>query len=321
MPSFRIRRRWLGLTVLLCPLVLIIVVSCSRKGARDGAVANAKMGMAVSAPVAEQDFAGRGAVAGAAPPALQQVVATSANFASNQSKPSSPASPASPSMIIRNGTVVIEVDSVQRSIDAVRKVAASVGGYIGNVEMSTGENQVHSATLEMKVPAPRFDDALAGVRPIGKVESSSASAEDVGEEFVDVSARIANGKRLEERLVRLLETRTGKLTDVLQIERELARVREEIERQEGRIRYLSAHIATSTISVTVHEKPPLVATTPGTNPMTEAVKAMWRNMVGMVAFGIQMLGVVIPPAILAALAWLVVRRLRRRGTLNPQPSV
>src|SRR6478735_7637593 len=109
MPSFRIRRRWLALTVLLCPLVLIAVVACNQaKESHDSAVASAKMGMAVSAPVAERDFSGRGAVAGAAPPALQQVVATSANFASNQSKPSSPASP---SMIIRNGTVVIEVDS------------------------------------------------------------------------------------------------------------------------------------------------------------------------------------------------------------------
>jgi hypothetical protein len=172
---------------------------------------------------------------------------------------------------------------------------------------------VHSATLEMKVPAARFDDAMTGVRPIGEVERSSASAEDVGEEFVDVSARIANGKRLEERLVKLLDTRTGKLADVLSIERELARVREEIERYEGRIRYLSSRIATSTISVTVHEKPPIVAETPGNNPIRLAFIGMWRNMVGVVAFAIEGLGVLLPPLALALIGVLIWRRTRRRS--------
>src|SRR5438552_2755585 len=91
---------------------------------------------------------------------------------------------------------------------------------------------------EREAPSARFDDAVLGVKPLGKVESSSASAMDVGEEFVDVNARIANSKRLEARLVTLLSTRTGKLEDVLAVERELARVREEIERSETRVRYL-----------------------------------------------------------------------------------
>ena len=71
------------------------------------------------------------------------------------------------------------------------------------------------------------------------------TAEDVGEEFVDVSARMENARRLEQRLVTLLASRTGKLSDVLAVERELARVREDIERYEGRLRYLRAHAATS----------------------------------------------------------------------------
>lgn len=252
---------------------------------------------------------------------LESVVATAASAAPPIVPVSRPQVPGSSTLLIRNGDVSIQVDSVQRSIDAVRALAASLGGYVGNVSMMTGEHQVHSATLEMKVPAARFDDAMAGVKPLGEVERSNASAEDVGEEFVDVSARVANGKRLEQRLVTLLETRTGKLVDVLAIERELARVREEIERQEGRIRYLSARIAMSTIMVTVHEKAPLVATTPGTNAIRTAVIGMWRNMVHVVAFGIEFLGVLIPPAILAGLLWIFWRRSRRRPPESLQPSV
>ncbi|MBK8248032.1 MAG: DUF4349 domain-containing protein [Gemmatimonadetes bacterium] len=206
-------------------------------------------------------------------------------------------------MIIRNGNVMIEVDSLELAIDAVRTLAATLGGYVGNVSTSTGEYAVRSATIEVKVPSARFDDALGGVAPLGKVEQSNTTAEDVGEEFVDVTARVANAKRLEERIVNLLATRAGKLEDVLAVERELARVREEIERYEGRLRFLRTRVAISTLSVTVHEKAPLVSPNPGTNVIAEAFRDMWRNFVGLVAWVISSLGVVIPVAIALALAW------------------
>lgn len=208
-----------------------------------------------------------------------------------------------PNMIIRNGNVMIEVDSLELAIDAVRTLAATLGGYVGNVSTSTGEYAVRSATIEVKVPSARFDDALGGVAPLGKVEQSNTTAEDVGEEFVDVTARVANAKRLEERIVNLLATRAGKLEDVLAVERELARVREEIERYEGRLRFLRTRVAISTLSVTVHEKAPLVSPNPGTNVIAEAFRDMWRNFVGLVAWVISSLGVVIPVAIALALAW------------------
>ncbi|HMC56983.1 MAG TPA: DUF4349 domain-containing protein [Gemmatimonadaceae bacterium] len=290
---------------------LIVATACGERTNGDGVKEEFQAGVVGYAPARDKSDGRRAsAPAQLEAPAVARVVVTSA-----QAAPPSPVQripSASTSLIIRNGDVSIQVDSVQLAIESVRRVAASVGGYIGNVQTFTGEHQVHSATLDMKVPAARFDDALAGIRPIGEVERSSASAEDVGEEFVDVSARITNGKRLEERLVRLLETRTGRLSDVLSIERELARVREEIERYEGRIRYLSAHIAVSTISVTVHEKLPLVAQIPGRNPIRVALVGMWRNMVRVVAVGIETLGVVIPPLALALIGVLIWRRTRRR---------
>lgn len=215
-------------------------------------------------------------------------------------------------MIIRNGHVSVEVDSIEIAMDRVRQLTASLGGYLGNVSVQTGERQVRSATLEMKIPAARFDSAMLGMPALGKVEHSSATAEDVGEEFVDITARVANAKRLEARLVSLLATRTARLQDVLAVERELARVREEIERHEGRIRFLSSRVATSTIVATVHEKLPIIAGQPGTNVFADAFLNMWRNFVRFLATGIELLGVVIP---LALIAWGVFagwRRWRRR---------
>jgi len=265
-----------------------------------------------SAIVAEKDlsaFSARTTAVSGSVAGRPRFVPTSA---SRQAAGGNAAPVASPSLIIRSGDVSIQVDSIEPAIQAVRALTATLGGYVGNVAMNTGAREVHSATLELKIPAARFDEAMAGVRPLGKVEHSNATAQDVGEEYVDINARISNGKRLEARLVALLAARTGKLEDVLAVERELARVREEIERSEGRIRYLSSRIAMSTITVTVHEKAPLVASQPGTNVLGRAFVNMWRNFVHFVATGIEALGVAVPVFALAALTWVGWKRVRRR---------
>jgi hypothetical protein len=212
-------------------------------------------------------------------------------------------------MVIRTATVSIEVDSLEPAVARVRELAARFGGYVAGTDITTGKAQLRNATLEVKIPAARFNESLSGLTPIGKLESVSVEAEDVGEQFVDVSARMDNARRLERRLIDLLAARTGKLKDVLDVEQALARVREEIERYEGRIRYLKAHTAMSTLSVTVHEPRPVVGTA-GHSVMGDAFTQSWRNFVGLVALAVQSLGVVLPLGFIAAVAWVVTRRRR-----------
>lgn len=212
-------------------------------------------------------------------------------------------------MIIRTATASVQVDSLEPAVALVRELATRLGGYVGSSGIVTGKNQLRQAAIEVKVPAARFDEVLSGLTPIGKLESVNVTAQDVGEEFVDVSARMDNARRLERRLVDLLATRTGKLKDVLDVERELARVREEIDRYEGRLRYLKAHTAMSTLSVTVHEPMPVVGTA-GKSVMGEAFTQAWRNFVVLLSLAVQSLGVVLPLGFIAAVAWVVTRRWR-----------
>jgi hypothetical protein len=217
-----------------------------------------------------------------------------------------------PSMLIRTGNTSIEVDKLEPAILKVRQLATQLGGYVANSSISGGRDQVRSATLELKIPAARYDQAIGGLNSIGKVEAVNTSVEDVGEEFVDITARVTNAKRLEERLVNLLATRTGKLEDVLAVERELARVREEIERYEGRIRFLKTRAAVSTLSVTVHEPFPLLGRTPGDNPIIGAIKQAWRNFVGLVAWMIASLGILIPVGVLLGAGWYFYLKQKNR---------
>jgi hypothetical protein len=217
-----------------------------------------------------------------------------------------------PGMIIRTGQASVEVDSLEIAVAQLRLLAQRFGGFIANSQMQVGENQLRSATVEIKVPARRFEEPSAGLSPIGKIEYVNVSAEDVGEEFSDISARVANAHRLEQRLIDLLASRTGKLSDVLEIERELARVREGIERMEGRLRYLKAHAATSTLAVTVHEKAPLVGEHGSGQVLGEAFRQAWRSFVGFVASCIAALGVLLPVGALGMVAFLGIRALWRR---------
>jgi hypothetical protein len=215
-------------------------------------------------------------------------------------------------LILRNGQASIEVDSLESSMAEVRRIAQKVGGFVADASVQSGRNQIPSATLELKVPALRFDELTEALAPIGRLQFVNVGAQDVSEEFVDLTARVANGHRLEDRLVELLRTRTGKLQDVLSVERELARVREEIERMEGRLRFLKASAQLSTLSVNLFEPPPLVASHPGRSVIGEAFKTAWRNFVAVVAGVIASLGFVVPVVILGWSGFTVARRYRRK---------
>jgi hypothetical protein len=215
-------------------------------------------------------------------------------------------------LIVRTGQASIEVDSLQPSMTELRRIVQRVGGFVADASVQSGRNQLRSATLELKVPAGRFDDLTEALEPLGRLQFVNVGAEDVSEEFVDLTARVTNGHRLEERLVELLRTRTGKLQDVLSVERELARVREEIERMEGRLRFLKTSAELSTLSVNLFEPPPIVASHPGRSVIGEAFKTAWRNFVGLLAGVIASLGFVVPVLVLGWGTVVVAKRYKRR---------
>jgi hypothetical protein len=223
-------------------------------------------------------------------------------------------------MLVRSGGATIEVSSIDSAIPRVRALAASVGGFIANSSVEAGRDQIKTAMLEVKAPAPDFDRLIAGLTPLGKVESVNVSAEDVGEEYVDIEARVDNDHRLEARLIDLLATRTGKLRDVLDVEQQLARVREEIERYDGRLRYLRAHAELSTLSITVHEPEPIIDHV-GPNPLADAARRAWRNFIGLLAFAIASLGILLPLGAIAGGLWWMFRPARARvAGVTPTPS-
>lgn len=224
-------------------------------------------------------------------------------------------------MLIRTGHASIEVDTLERAIAAVQVMARRLGGYVANTNLQVGERQPRRADLQLRFPSSRFDEATSALQPIGKVETLVINTDDVGEEYVDMTARMTNARRLEERLIDLLARRTGKLEDMLAVERELARVREEIERYEGRLRFLRSRASVSTLSLTVHEPAPVFEPRPGPSRIGEAFREAWRNFVGFLAALISALGWLVPlAAIGGGIVWAGRRLLPRRPAPTPEPE-
>jgi hypothetical protein len=217
-------------------------------------------------------------------------------------------------MLVRHGQASIEVKTLDDAVTRMRQTAAQFGGFVANTALRTGKDEQRSAMLQLRVPSAQFDGAVAALSQLGKVESVSVNAEDVAEEYVDLGARLANARRVEARLAELLATRTGKLSDVLTVEQELARVRQESERYEARMRWLERRATLSSLDVSIHEKLPLIDSPRGRGPILEAFAEAWERMVSFVAWLIALLGILIPLGVILLLGGLAVRRILRGGT-------
>jgi hypothetical protein len=148
-------------------------------------------------------------------------------------------SPHSAAMLIYTANLSMAVYQVEPELDAVERIGREVGGYLS-------VRQDNAVTI--RVPRDRFDDAIARVEKLGDVTHRDIKATDVTDEYVDLESRLKNAYAVRDRLKDLL-TR-AQVKEALEIEKELGRVGEEIERMEGKLKLLRDQLAFSTITVT-----------------------------------------------------------------------
>ncbi|MDF2693523.1 MAG: hypothetical protein K0S65_1906, partial [Labilithrix sp.] len=141
-------------------------------------------------------------------------------------------------LVIYTARITMAVYQVDQGLTAVEKIARDNGGYLG---------QKKDREITVRIPRGRFDTTLAAIDRIGDVLHRDIQAEDVTDEHVDLEIRIKNARAMQRRLSDLLGKASVK--DALEIEKELHRVTEELERLEGRMKVLKDRIAFSTITV------------------------------------------------------------------------
>jgi hypothetical protein len=226
--------------------------------------------------------------------------------------------------IIKTGTLLIHVDDVDKALARVQEVVAAHDGELVKVERHRYEDD-DSCVVVVRVPAARFDAAIASTRKIGDVVELVVEAEDVTEEYIDLQMRLDNQIKARDRFIQILNTRTGKLEDVVALQREINDTTEEIERLTGKILYLRNRAAMSSIYITLRkpaeETPAAKEEKPSAIDLVlAALGDAVAGLFGIVLFLVQVAIVAVPLAAAALLALIGGRRLylwaRRRGVVT-----
>lgn len=156
--------------------------------------------------------------------------------------------------IIYTGQVSLVVEEFTEMETAIPELVKEFGGYLKSADINRTEGRWRNGRWVARIPSARFSEFLQAVSKLGIAEHQEQSTEDVTMEFLDVEARIASKKQVEERILKLLEDRDGKLSEIVEAEHKLAEVRSEIESMQGRLRYLQNQTVFSTVTIEVREE-------------------------------------------------------------------
>lgn len=155
--------------------------------------------------------------------------------------------------IIFTGDLRLIVEEFDGVPDKVADLVERFDGFVAQAQIRGASGSPRSAKWTVRIPVKRYDEFVSAARDLGEVQNSSSDSKDVTEEYYDVEARIRNKEVEEQRLLRHLSDSTGKLEEILAVEREVSRVRDELERMQGRLRVLKDLVMLTTVTLHIDE--------------------------------------------------------------------
>lgn len=230
--------------------------------------------------------------------------------------------PALDRKIIQNAEVELSVKDVDEALGAIRDALERAGGYVQDNQMSGTREQGRRVTMRVRVPAGAYGSLLDLLRSLGEVHSLHQWTNDVTEEYLDLEARIETAEAHLAQLNKLYE-RSGSVTEMIELEREIARVTADLESLKGRYNFLANQVAFSTISISLYEPGvPAPSRSPQTlgERMRDAFLFSWNAtiaaaqelLIWLVALIPGLLFLVLLGGIIALLIWLIVRAAQGR---------
>ena len=190
--------------------------------------------------------------------------------------------------LIKKASLFLSVESVEESITQVRDIVNKQQGDVLSLDdqrigldssEEDREGTLLSArhqqptTFELRVPQNRFDSAVDALSNIGEVQSRSINTEDVSSQLVDLQARISNARKSEEALKEIM-SRSGEISDVLEVSRELSNVRQEIEQMSAAQKNLQTQVSYSTIRVSLESA---IAQPPNQPAFSRQIANTWKE--------------------------------------------
>jgi hypothetical protein len=223
-------------------------------------------------------------------------------------------------LIVRVGSLELHVADVARAYQQARQLALRLGGYVGDSAFATDNEGRPSATVVLRIPADRYDEALDALRPMAtKVVLERSQETDVTSQVVDLDARIANLRASEAALVQIFD-RAQKISDVLEVQRELTTVREQIEQLVAQRQLLAKQAALATLTVTLSTSPePISSAARSWDLRAEVERALAQllDVAQALANAVIWIGIVVVPVLLVGVVVLLMAlRVGRRLGLD-----
>jgi hypothetical protein len=173
---------------------------------------------------------------------------------SEAAAPATPGANAAPALVTRKIIYDARIDLLVKNLDtterAVLELIKDNNGFLAESNIAAQTGTQRSAEWRIRVPVDHFDQFVIAATKLGEVRTNHVGSQDITEEFADLGARIRNKQEEEKRLLKHLADSTGKLEDILAVERELTRVRGEVEQMQGRLRFLADRADLSTVTIT-----------------------------------------------------------------------
>ena len=221
-------------------------------------------------------------------------------------------------MIIKTGTMNLETEKYDESINQITDYVKKAGGFITNSSSQVNASGKKQGAITIRITSDKYDMMIKDMSNFGKVLNSQINGNDVTSEYIDLQARMTTQAELEKRLLSLLNEKTAKLVDVVEVEEKLSSVRQNIEQSQGRMKYLKNQSDFSTLTVSVYE-PSLMITSSGggffyeiERGFSKGLKGFTEVLSGMITFFIALMPVVILILILTYIAVLIYKKSKAR---------
>ncbi|MEO0868850.1 MAG: DUF4349 domain-containing protein [Cyanobacteria bacterium J06642_11] len=219
--------------------------------------------------------------------------------------------------LIKQAQLSLMVDSVDDSLNSASQLVRTYQADILDLQDNQMDAMQRTAYLRIRVPQAKLDSLLDAIGKLGTIQQQGLSAEDVSTQIVDAQARLRNLRKSEESLLKIME-RAGEISHVLDVSRELSRVRENIEQIDARVQNLKNQVRYSTIDLTLTAA---VVPQPVGLPLNETIRMTWQDAthsVGDLTVGVMQMGLWLlaysPYLLIVAIAGgLGYRTLRRRS--------
>lgn len=168
-------------------------------------------------------------------------------------KPFSPNKAEVKRKLIKTGSLTFETKDLSKTKTTIEDLVKSHNGYVASDREYKSYDRI-SNTISLRVPSNKFDDFVIEIsKGVDKFENKNINISDVTEQFLDVEARLKTKKALEAKYLEILK-KAKTVREILDVERELGKLRGDIEATEGRLKYLTNQVSFSTLTITFYKK-------------------------------------------------------------------